>query len=173
MNRISIKPGLAALIVVASMFAGWQTLLIVCALMLLFCELDEKVKNIMVSVIAFTAGLALFSLVWGLIVDGAGLVTKTLNDLVSVVNSYLSVDSKIDITKLQSYLLNPINTLVSIANNIVTYLITFVKFGFIISILTGKKQNDNFFVIKVNEFVNKFTNYVNVNNNENTNNQAM
>lgn len=175
MSRVKIKSGLASLIIVASMFAGWQTLLIVCALMLLFCEIEDSVKNVMVKVITFTAGVALFSLAWGLIVDGIELITKSLTDLIGVINGYLEYDSKINISKFENYLLNPVNSLASIADNIVNYLITFVRFGFIFGILTGKLQKPNFISNKINEFIDKFTNYTNNadsdNNNSNVNNQ--
>ena len=172
MTKAKIKPGLAALIVVASMFAGWQTLLIVCALLLLFCELDEKVKNIMVSVITFTAGVALFTLAWNLIVDGVGVLTSSLNGVFDVINSYLDAGSKIDISELQRYLLNPITKVVGILDGIVDFLVAFAKFGFILAIIVGKPIKRNFVYDKINGFVNNFINYVTTTDNSNDSNSA-
>lgn len=168
MTRVKVNLGLAAVMVVASMFAGWQTLLIVSVLLLLFCDLDEKVKTIMVRVITFTAGLALFTMFWNLIVDGLGVATKSLNGVFDFINSFLSVENKIDTSNIQTHLVNPINIAVGIADNIVSFLITLVKFGFIVMVLTGKQAKKNFISEKIDGYVKKFVNYVN--NTENANN---
>jgi len=170
MSKAKINPGLAAVMVVASMFAGWQTLLIVSVLLLLFCDLEEKVKTIMVRVITFMAGLALFSMCWGLIVEGVGLIPKTLNSGVDFINTFLSVGDKIDASTLQTKLCNPINIAVNAVDNIVSFLITLAKFAFIIALLTGKKSKDNAISTKINGYVSKFVNYVNSTDSNNTNN---
>lgn len=171
MAKTKIKTGFAALILVACMFAGWQTTLIVSVLLLIFCELDEKAKNVMVCVIAFTAGLALFSLFWDLIVDGVGVVTKSLTGVFDVINSYLDSTDKIDINDLQRYIINPVNKITDIADEIVSFLITLAKFGFIVAIITGKVAKKNFISEKIDKYVNNFTNYFN-NNNAEENNSA-
>lgn len=164
MTKTKIKTGFAALILVACMFAGWQTTLLVSVLLLIFCELDENAKNIMVGILAFTAGLALFTLCWSLIVDGIDVVTKSLTGVFDVINGFLDSSDKIDITDLQRYIINPINQITDIADNIVSFLITFAKFGFIIAILTGKAAKKNFISEKINKYVDNFTNYFNKNN---------
>ena len=59
MNKLKINNSLAAIILVAALFAGWQTMLLVVLLMLIFCELDDKIKNLATTVIAFLVGLTL------------------------------------------------------------------------------------------------------------------
>lgn len=172
MTRVKVNPGLAAVMVVASMFAGWQTLLIVSVLLLLFCELEEKVKTIMVRVITFTAGLALFTMCWNLIVDGVGVGTKSLSSVFDFINSFLSIENKIDTSSLQSHLINPINIVIGVADNIVSFLITLVKFGFIVMVLTGKQAKKNFVSDKINGYVTKFVNYVNNTDSANTTNNG-
>ena len=39
MNKFKISSGLAAVVLLVSLFAGWSTLLLVTVLMLLFCEM--------------------------------------------------------------------------------------------------------------------------------------
>jgi hypothetical protein len=173
MSKTKVNPGLAAVMIVASMFAGWQTLLIVSVLLLLFCELDEKVKNIMVRVITFSAGLALFIMCWGLIVEGIKLIPSTLNSCVDFINSFLSVGDKIDATTLQTKLCGPINTAVNAVDNIVSFLITLAKFAFIVALIGGKKAKDNAISTKINGYVTKFVNYVNSTDSNNTNNGQM
>ena len=41
MSKVKINSGLAAIMVIGGFIAGWQTMLIVCALLLLFAEIDE------------------------------------------------------------------------------------------------------------------------------------
>ena len=87
MNKLKINNGLAAIILLASLFAGWQTLLLAVILMLIFCEVNDKVRNLMVNVIAFLVGLTLISFAWSIISDGVSLVFKGIESIVNVINS--------------------------------------------------------------------------------------
>lgn len=159
MNKIKMSSGLASVILLAGLFAGWETLLIVAILMFLFCELEDKVKSLAIKVLAFFLALSLVKMGWGLIADGVNVVIASLNDLISVINGYL--DTPIDVTKLYLYLLTPISKLVGIANSVILYLITFAKFAFIIATLSNKAMKENFLVKKINEFVAKVVNFIN------------
>lgn len=161
MSKIKINPGLASVILLASLFAGWGTLLIVAAIMLVFCEVDDKVKGIAVKVIAFFAALTLVSLGWSLIVDGVGVVIDLINKLVATINCYLDPVDYINISKLNSYLLTPIQNIVSMADSVISFLLQFAKFAFIIATLANKEMKDNFVVKKINEFVAKVVYFVN------------
>ena len=97
MNKLKINNGLAAIILLASLFAGWQTLLLAVILMLIFCEVNDKVRNLMVNVIAFLVGLTLISFAWSIISDGISLVFKGIESIVNVINSYLSYTNLISI----------------------------------------------------------------------------
>lgn len=158
MNRIKINIGLAAAIILLSMFAGWQTLLIVTVLMLIFCETDEKFKGIAVRVIAFMAGLALVSYAWDILYEGIKLGISGLNTLIATLNYYL--DDPISITKLNQYLINPVSGVLDFLNSGVTYLLMLAKFGFVVATLSGKAVKENIIVKKINEYVSKVVNYV-------------
>lgn len=161
MNKYKINPGLAAVLLVASLFAGWGTLLLVALLMLIFCEFDEKTKGIMVRVVSFLVGLSLVSLAWDLIYDGIHLIVDSLDNLIATINSYLDYSNQINILKLEQYLINPATNILSILNSIVNYLLTFAKFGFILAIVAGKPMKGNIITNKINEFVNKVINFIN------------
>lgn len=161
MGKVKVNSGLASIIVLASLFSGWQTLLIVVALLLLFCDIDDKVKGTIVKVVSFYAAIALVSLGWGLITDLVDLVIDSLNKLIGVVNGYLDYSNRIDISKLTLYVLNPINSLVDIADGIISYLLVFAKFAFIIATLGNKQVKENPVVKKINEFVAKVVTYIN------------
>ena len=150
-NKIKLNPGLAAIILLTCLFAGWSTLLTVTVLMFLFCEVDDKVKGVAIKVIAFFAGLTLVSLGWGLIVDGVRYVTTDLNELVNMLN--MAFNTSIDVSGLYRYLLNPLGTIVNILDDAVAFFIALAKFFFIVNVLRNKPMKENVIVKKINEFV--------------------
>lgn len=159
MNKLKINTGLASVVLLCSLVSGWSTLLTIVVLMLIFCEISDSVKQVMVRVITFYFGITLFSTFWGLIVDGVDLGINSFNDVIEIFNSYLN--DPISVFKLEMYLLNPISKVVSLLDGIVSYLLVFIKFSFIISVLTNKNMKDNFIMKKITEFVDKVISYVN------------
>ena len=149
---------LYSLLLLVSLFAGWQVMLLVAVLLLLFGKVEETVKKLAITVIAFAAGIALFELFWNLITGGVALATSGIESLVTLLNSYL--DRPITIINLQRYLLSPISIVVEFLDMAIKYAIMFMKFCFIISILAGKEIKSNFIFDKIKEFVTKFTNFV-------------
>jgi hypothetical protein len=177
MNKLKINNSLAAIILVATLFTGWQTTLLVILLMLIFCELDDKIKNLTTTVIAFSVGLTLVSILWSLIYDGTNLLLNSLATIIDIINRYLSVGNKIDITSLTLKFIEPVKSIFEIGNSGVDLLIMLTKFGFVISIFTGAAMKNNAFTRKVNEYINKALGFINnygvnqapVNNNNNQN----
>ena len=161
MSKIKINPGLAGIVLLACLFAGWQTLLLVVLFMLLFCEVDDKLKSIIVKVITFFAAYTLVSTAWDLIIGGVNLVIGTINDLLSLINSFLDITDQIDFTPLTQYFLNPVAKLVGMADNIVSFIFLIIKFTFIIATIQNKPTKENFVSKKINEFVTKIVNYIN------------
>lgn len=159
MSKVKLNSGLVAAIALATLFASWEFALIALVLVLVFIELDEKVKAIITKVITFTVGILLFTMLWKLIVNGVDVLFNSITGLLDVLNGYL--DDPISYAKLNQYLIYPIKGIVSIADNIVNYLITFTKFGFIIAVLTNKGLKENFVVAKINEKVNSVVNFIN------------
>ena len=149
---------LYSLILIASIFAGWQVMLLVAVLLLLFGKVEEPVKKMTIAVITFAAGLALFSLFWDLITGGIALATSGIESLVTLLNSYL--DKPITIINLQKYLISPINIVVTFLDMAVEYAIMFMRFCFVIAILAGKEIKSNFIFDKINTFVQKFVDFV-------------
>jgi hypothetical protein len=158
MNKVKVSTGLASLVLVASIFAGLGTMLTVIALLLLFCEVDN-IKGVIVRVLSFYLGLLLFQTLWGILVDGYGVVCSTIDGFVNVINSYL--DKPVTITKLHRYLLDPIKSILSICDNIVDFFVVIIKFGFVVSFLEGKVAKENFITKFVNKFVDKAVAFVN------------
>lgn len=161
MSKSKISSGLAAVMLIGSLFVGWQAMLIVTVLLFAFCEVDERVKNVAIKVITFYLGLTLVITVWGLVYDGVDLIFSSIDKIVATINSYLDYGKQIDIEKLQSYVITPASNLLKIADNIASYLFVFVKFGFIVSLFTGKNQKDNVITNKINGYVSKALAYIN------------
>jgi len=161
MSKIKINTGLASIILVAGLFSGWSTLLLVSVLMLLFCEMDEKVKDVMVKVITFLVAITLISLGWTVLTEGVNLIFSTITRFVGIINSYLDFTKQISLIKFNNYFATPLTSLITIAGSILSFLITASKFIFIFVILTNKKFKENFISKKLNLVVNKVVEYVN------------
>lgn len=157
-NKLKINTGLASIILVASLFAGWQTMLIVTILMFLFCEVDERVKQVATSVITFYVGYTIVSTGWTIIMNVADLIVSTINNFVAyIVKTFELYDFDISI------LMTPLGIIIKVLDNGVSILLSIVKLGFVIGILTGKPSSSNPLSSKINEYVNKAINYVNGN----------
>ena len=116
-------------------------------------------KNVIIKVVTFYLGLSIFSLAWDLIVSGINLIPTIINQLISLINNYLT--EPISLFKLEAYLIKPILEIVSICDNVVNYLLTFVKFSFIVAILSRNSLKENFVVKKINNYIEKAVNFVN------------
>ena len=159
MTKFKINTVIAATALLAGILAGWDTFLIITVLILLFCEMNDNLKNVMIRIITFFLALTFFTLVWNLIVDGISLIPNLIEQLVSLINNYLT--EQINIYKLEAYLFKPILEITSIANTVVSYLLMFVKFSFVIAILRNKPMKENFIIKKINDFVRKIIGFLN------------
>lgn len=159
MNKVKISSGLASVLLLACLFAGWQTMLLVALLMFVFCEVEDKVKGVAVKVISFYIAIVLFSSAWDLLNSGYDVVYGAITDLVSLINNWFN--ATLDLSGLYQYFLTPVNNILGIADSIVSYLITAIKFFFIISVL-GNKPMANIPLVKfVNGYVAKVITYIN------------
>ena len=157
----SKNTGIFAIIIVALIFAGWEAALIVSALLLLFGKLDEKRRTLLISVITFLVGVALFNLCWSLITGGVTLILNTIEGLINFISSFLN--EPISTYGLNKYFISPVTNLVTIASNIVSYAILLFRFLFAISILTGKNLNNNFLFNYIYKYIEKAYNFVSQN----------
>lgn len=162
MNKVKLNSGLGAMVLVACLFAGWQTLLIVSILMLLFCEMDEKISSIMTRVISFLIVITLISLGWSVITEVFDLLFSTIEKFVSLINCY--ADTPTTLIKFNRYFATPVETLISLVGSFVSFGITISKFIFIVFVLMGKQAKDNFISKKVKLFISKVSNFVNTTN---------
>jgi len=161
MGKLKINSGLLSLVLVACLFTGWGTMLTVAVLVLIFCEMDDKVKNIFVRVLSFFVAITLFNLFWDLITGGINLGISSIKDIITVINSYLDYDKIITLGKLDTQVFIPIQELISIADSIIAYIIMFVEFSFAVSLFLNKPGKPNFVIKKIEGYVNSVVNFVN------------
>lgn len=160
-NKIKINSGLASIILLACVFSGWETLLIVTVLILLFCETDKNIKDIATKVISFYAALFLITWGWDLINQGITLIINSLVTVIKVFNTYFGSKILININAIQKYFSNPVTKILGIANDTVKYLLFFAKFSFVIAVLANKELKENIIVKKINDYVTKIVNFIN------------
>lgn len=160
-NKIKINSGLASIILLTCLFSGWETLLIVTVLMLLFCETDKKVKDIVIKVISFYAAISLMTWGWNLINQGITLIINSLESIIEVFNIYFGSKVLININAIQDYFGDPVIKLLEIVDAIIKYLLFFAKFSFIIAVLGNKELKENIIVKKINDYVTKIVNFIN------------
>lgn len=160
MNKYKINYTIAAILLVASFFAGWQTMLIVGALLFIFCEVGDKLKDLSVNLISFSIGIKLVEILWGIIYKASSLIPSILEKLTGIINYYLDSYNKISLTKLKLYVINPIKDLFDIGNDIFGYLITIASFVFITSLLIGKNKKGFVVGNYISGYVDKILNYI-------------
>lgn len=158
-NKIKLNTGLASIILVASLFAGWQTLLIVTILMFVFCDVEDRVKQVATAVITFYIGYYIVLTGWNIISAVVEAAIGAVQGLMTTINTYLDPTDLIAYTKV----LAPINYIWGIIVDVVDILFNLVKLGFVIGVLTGRPGSNNPLSAKINEYVNKAINYVNGN----------
>ena len=135
-------------------------MLLVTALMLIFVQIDD-IKKVLVRVLTFYVGLTLFVMLWNLIVDGYSTFYASLQGIENVINGYL--DEPLDMQTLYTKVLTPIKGIIGVLDLIVKYLVTFAKFGFIISLFANKKGSNNVLSKFIDKYIDKaviFTNNV-------------
>ncbi|MBQ6282800.1 MAG: hypothetical protein IJK66_04645 [Bacilli bacterium] len=161
MEESKMNSGVFAIMLVALIFAGWEATLIVSALLLIFGKLDDRRRNLLISVLTFVVGVALFRLCWSLVTDGISLVLNSLDNFLEFIGSFL--DEPISTYNLNKYFITPVTKLVNIASDIVAYAITVFKYLFAISLLTGKALGNNFLFNFIYKYIEKALNFVNQN----------
>jgi len=159
MEDTKLNNGIAALLVIASFFAGWQTILLVAALLLVFGKVNESTKQVIIRVVAFLAGIALFMMIWDLLLNVYSLITGSLNNFAEFFNYYLK--KPINLSKLFKYFLSPVGTVLRTIDSYVDFIVTIIKLLFVIAVVNNKPTNKNFLFKLVDGLVKKFSNFVN------------
>ena len=167
MSKIRMNTGLASIILVASIFAGWQGMLLAIILLFAFCDVEDTVKNVAISVITFYVGYTIVSVGWDIIVAVVNAIISAVSGFAELFNTYVDPIDYISVTKIVA----PVSYLMDIADDVVSIMLTLAQITFVIAILSGKPAKKNALTDKIQEYVNKAINYVTGSINQQQNNQ--
>lgn len=158
MKKFKINANFLALLILISLFAGWEYIILVTAFIWLFTEENKKLRDLSIKAIAIYGACVLFSMAWTLISGAIDLGSEGILTVFKVLNSY---NSDIVATDIQRYFLIPVGYVVTYIGLLVSFLILFVKFSFIRSVIMNKPMLGLFG--KLDEYVNNFTKFANAN----------
>lgn len=160
MKKFNVNANLLALLMLISLFAGWEYMIIVTAFIWVFCESSKNLKDLTIRAIAIYAGCYLFNVVWILLTDVYGVAIEGLNTLLYIISNF-GVDSAEFSIKLTTYILTPLDNIVGILGSLVTLLILYIKFKFIVSTLSNKPITGVFGFVQ--KYINSVLNFANSN----------
>lgn len=167
MKKFNVNANLLALLMLISLFAGWEYMIIVTAFIWVFCEASKNLKDLTIRAIAVYAGCYLFNVLWILITDVYDIAIDGLNTLLSIIGNFGAESAEFSLkfleftTKLNSYFLTPLDSVVGIVGSLVTLLILFIKFKFIVSTLSNKPITGIFGFVQ--KYINSVLNFANNN----------
>lgn len=159
MTKVKMNSGLACAMLVASIFAGWEALLLVTLLMFIFVEIDEKIQNVAIRVITFYVGYTIVSMGWNLIYSCVDVVVDAIKNVVTIINTYVDPVDYVDASKI----IVPVTSILSVIDSCVSVLLLLARLGFVVSVFTFKPSKTTPLSTKINEYVNKVLNYINGN----------
>ena len=157
MNKIKVNPGIASIALVASIFAGWETLLIVTVLLFALCEVDEKTKGIATNVLAFYLSFTIIVWAWDLIETVLYFIPTLITKGIDLLNNFLS---PLDVIY-ASTITSPINSVLAGIGSIISLIFTIIKLSFVVNIISGKNPRNFFMSGLFKKFIDKAINFIN------------
>lgn len=162
MNKVKINNGLGSIILIAAFLTGWANLLVVALLMMLFGEIEDSFKGVVVRIVTFVIGYEIVLTGWGLLYNAYdGVFINVIDSIQKIILSYDNTASLEFFGKFHMYVLDPIGTVLSCLNSVVQFLAGLAELAFVISIISNKAMKENFVVRFINNYVTKVINYVN------------
>lgn len=155
MLKIKKQNGLISIIILSSIFFNYLPI-IICLAILIFCEIDEKLNNILTRILSFYITYLIIYFSWNLIIIGI----NTLNDFILNTINFISTLIDINILKEINYESNiyiQIKQLSNIINNIIIMVLEILKITYVINILNNKLPKNKF----INNQINKKINFIN------------
>lgn len=160
MKKFKINANFLALLVIISLFAGWEYMIVVTAFIWCFCESSQNLKNLTISAIAIYAGCYVFSWLWDVVESVYAIGTDSLTGLMTILSNY-GVDVLEISINLDKYLVSTLDVIMDLATSVIYLLILLTKFKFVVSIVSNKPMTGAF--SKIQEYINYFINFANSN----------
>ncbi len=136
MKKLKVNENVLALAMFASLFAGWQAMVIVLLFIWAFCEAGNSLQKLTVKVVSVFGAIAVVTLGWSLIVQAVDASMGGLNKFFQMLVSW-GVDSSL-VLNANKYAFTPIELLMSILESVLNLLLLIVKVKFIFSVLANK-----------------------------------
>ncbi len=136
MKKLKVNENILALAMFASLFAGWQAMVLVLLFIWAFCEAGNSLQKLTVKVVSVFGAIAIIELGWMLIVQGVDATMGGLNKFFQMLVSW-GVDSSL-VLNADRYAFTPITLLLSIFESVLKLLLLIVKVKFIFSVLANK-----------------------------------
>jgi len=156
MKKVKVSANILSLLILISLFIGWEYILILTAFIWCFCDTSQNIKNLTIRAIAVYAACYLFTMAWSLVSDGYGLGVEAVEGLFQILASW-GVDVLEATANITKYVLSPLGVVVSLLGNVVSFLVLFAKFKFVYSIVTNKPMTGIFG--KIQQYINYFVNF--------------
>lgn len=151
MKSFKVNENLLGLLLVGAMFAGWEYLIVVTAFSLVFCDISEKFKDLVVKVLAVFIAISLILLLWDLVLEGKEVIFGGLRSFFELLVSW-GVDSDL-LYNFDKYFMNIINFIFNIAGDVLVFIVLAIKVRFIFSVLNNKEMSSVFGPVQ--SFINK------------------
>ena len=155
MNKVKVSTGVASGLLLASLFAGIGSTLIIAVLLLIFCEVEDF-KKVLIRVLSFSVAIVILTTGWSLFVDLYGLFLTIVDSFVQFIDSFLK--TPLDVSGLYKYFLTPVKILINMIDSIFDYVVAIIKLGFVIVLLKKKDVKETFLSKMVSNFINAFGN---------------
>ena len=160
MKKVKASANLLSMIMLVSLFIDWKWMLLVTVFIWCFCESGQAIKNLIIRCLAVYAGCLLFAWFWDIIYSGYQLGVSSIDGLFNILTSF-GAEMGEAVTNLNKYVLNPVNIVVNVLGDAVSFLIVLAKFKFIVSVVTNRPLTGIFG--KIQEYINYFVNFGNSN----------
>jgi hypothetical protein len=155
-DKIKLNGSIMAVLLLATFFAGWEYMILVTAIIYVFCSTNERLKNLALRVVTLNAACSLLSLGWNIIENwivgigfrGVGVLQNFIQDVSG--DTYVNLSW---MTTTTSY----INSVVQIVGILIAIFIATAKFKFILNTITNRPPAGMF--KKLDEFMNNFLNF--------------
>lgn len=160
MKKFKVNANLLALLMIISLFAGWEYMIVVTAFIWCFCDASQNLKNLTISAVAIYVGCYVFSLLWSIINGAYGVGVEAIEGLFTIIQSYGADVTEVSL-KLNQYLISPAGVIMNLLGSVVSLLILLTKFRFVVSIITNRPMTGAF--SKIQEYINYVINFANSN----------
>lgn len=159
MKKLKVNENILALILLLSFFASDLALVISLVFIWAFCEINDTLKDLSIKVGVVMGAILILSLGWGVVEAGKDLIFGGLNNIFEMLVSW-GVTSELT-SNANQYVFSPVNSVFTIADYFIVFVILFVKLRFVLSVVKNEEMGGALWPLQ--SLINKMMNFVNNN----------